>query len=56
MSLRSHSKDVDLSYICSLFGGGGHKSAAAFSQRKKFFDKIIISQINLYYDIQKMNI
>lgn len=48
MSLRSHTKDIDLGYICSLFGGGGHKSAAAFSNTRQFFDDIVLSNVDLY--------
>jgi hypothetical protein len=48
MSMRSHIKEIDLGYICSLFGGGGHKSAAAFANNRNFFDEIVISQIDLY--------
>jgi nanoRNase/pAp phosphatase (c-di-AMP/oligoRNAs hydrolase) len=53
LSLRSHSKDIDLGYICSIFGGGGHKSAAAFATNKIFFDKSTISRIDIYKDLLK---
>ncbi len=48
MSLRTHLKDqVDVGYICSLFGGGGHKSAAAFACDSIFFNNIIESNLEL---------
>jgi nanoRNase/pAp phosphatase (c-di-AMP/oligoRNAs hydrolase) len=48
MSLRTHSKDVDVGYICNIFGGGGHKSAAAFASNKNFFyEEIVISQVDI---------
>lgn len=53
MSLRTHSKDMDLSYVCTAFGGGGHKTASAFAKEKSFFDSIIIKPIDLYKDLQK---
>ncbi len=52
MSLRTHIKDFDLGYICSKFGGGGHKSAAAFAQNKQFFDDIFISRVDLIKDLK----
>lgn len=52
MSMRSHFKEIDVGYICSLYGGGGHKSAAAFAQNQKFFDDIVISRIDLYNVVQ----
>lgn len=51
LSLRTHSNDIDLGHICSLFGGGGHKLAAAFAKNKKFFDDNIVQKIDLYKDL-----
>ena len=53
LSLRTHSNDIDLSYLCSVFGGGGHKSAAAFATNKEFFDKCTLNRIDLYKDLSK---
>jgi len=38
MSLRTTSDFVNLSSICTLFGGGGHDRASAFEQDKNFFN------------------
>jgi nanoRNase/pAp phosphatase (c-di-AMP/oligoRNAs hydrolase) len=50
--LRTHSKEIDLGHICSLFGGGGHKTAAAFAEKKSFFDNFIIGKLDIYKDVQ----
>lgn len=36
VSLRSRTSDYDVSKVASLFGGGGHKCAAAFRWRRSF--------------------
>ncbi len=45
--MRSHSDDIDLGTICKHFGGGGHKSAAAFAETRLFFNNIVIKSVDL---------
>jgi hypothetical protein len=55
--MRSHLPDiVDCGNICSLFGGGGHKAAAAFPQEYKFFSNLCIQNVNLKKDLKNMNL
>lgn len=45
--MRTHSDTFDLGSICKYFGGGGHKAAAAFPQKKIFFDNIVVRSIDM---------
>ena len=55
MSIRSHTKDIDVGLICGIFGGGGHKSAGAFVGSYDFlFKDIVISQISLYKTLKDL--
>lgn len=46
--MRTHLENIDLGQICSRFGGGGHKMAAAFSQTIQFFESIVVARIDLF--------
>jgi nanoRNase/pAp phosphatase (c-di-AMP/oligoRNAs hydrolase) len=52
--MRTHVDTIDLGEICKSFGGGGHKSAAAFSGNKNFFDGIIVESIQLEKYVRKI--
>jgi nanoRNase/pAp phosphatase (c-di-AMP/oligoRNAs hydrolase) len=45
--MRTHADTIDLGEICKIYGGGGHKSAAAFPGSKKLFDELVIESINI---------
>jgi nanoRNase/pAp phosphatase (c-di-AMP/oligoRNAs hydrolase) len=53
ISMRSHLKDTDVGHVCQIFGGGGHRSAAAFAKSKAFFDELLINKIDLTKELKK---
>ena len=46
---------VDLSKIASIYGGGGHKGAAAFTLDYDGIDNLILGTINIFKDIDSTN-
>ena len=52
-SMRSADDSFDVSKIASIYGGGGHKHAAAFTMNYDEIKKFIVGTINIYDDIDK---
>jgi len=50
-SMRASDDTCDVSKIAQLYGGGGHKSAAAFIMDYNGIDNLILSTIDVYKDI-----
>ena len=55
-SMRSGDDTIDVSKIASVYGGGGHKGAAAFIMDYDGIDNLILGTINVYKEIDKMHI
>ena len=55
-SMRSGDDTIDVSKIASIYGGGGHKGAAAFTMDYDGIDNLILGTINVYKDIDKIYI
>ena len=55
MSLRTSTKGAyDVSKICSKFGGGGHADAASFTMTFPEIKKIIVREISIENEINKL--
>jgi len=52
-SMRSGDDTIDVSKIASIYGGGGHRGAAAFTMDYDGIDNLILGTINIYKDIDK---
>jgi len=50
--MRSNSENIDVSYICKIFGGGGHKKASSFMENEDFITNIRVKPINIANDIK----
>ena len=50
-SMRRSDETVDLSKIACIYGGGGHKGAAAFTMDYDGIDNLILNTINIYKEI-----
>ena len=55
-SMRSGDDTIDVSKIANVYGGGGHKGAAAFIMDYDGIDNLILGTINVYKEIDKMHI
>ena len=52
-SMRAGDDSVDVSKVATLYGGGGHKGAAAFVMDYDGIDNLIVKTINIKKDIEK---
>ncbi len=52
-SMRTCDETCDASKIASIYGGGGHKGAAAFTMDYKGIDNLILKSINISKDIDR---
>ena len=52
-SMRASDDTVDVSKIALIYGGGGHKKAAAFTMNYDGINDLILNTINIYKDIDK---
>ena len=52
-SMRSSDDTCDVSKIAGIYGGGGHKGAAAFTMDYDGIDNLILGTININYDIDR---
>jgi len=52
-SMRASDDTCDVSKIAKLYGGGGHKAAAAFIMDYDGIDNLILDTIDVYEDIKK---
>ena len=52
-SMRTGDDTCDVAKIAGMYGGGGHKTAAAFTIEYKGIEKLILKEINIYDDIDK---
>ncbi len=50
--MRTHSDNIDLSYICKCFGGGGHTKSASLMETNEFINKIRVKLINITNDVK----
>ena len=51
--MRSSDDTCDVSKIAGIYGGGGHKGAAAFTMDYDGIDNLILGTININYDIDR---
>lgn len=52
-SMRASDDSCDVSKIANIYGGGGHKGAAAFIMDYDGIDNLILRTINIYKDIDR---
>jgi oligoribonuclease NrnB/cAMP/cGMP phosphodiesterase (DHH superfamily) len=52
-SMRTCDDTCDVAKIAGMYGGGGHKTAAAFTIEYKGIENLILKEINIYNDIDK---
>ena len=53
-SMRASDDTCDVSKIANIYGGGGHKGAAAFTMDYNGLDNLILKNININKDIDKI--
>ena len=53
-SMRASDDTCDVSKIANIYGGGGHKGAAAFTMDYNGIDNLILKNININKDIDKI--
>lgn len=51
ISMRSHSQEIDLGFICKFFGGGGHKKSASFTETTNYVNNMKIEKAFLANDV-----
>jgi nanoRNase/pAp phosphatase (c-di-AMP/oligoRNAs hydrolase) len=55
-SMRTYDDLYDVSKLAKIYGGGGHKAAAAFEMDYDGIDNLIVDTIDIYKDIEEANI
>ena len=51
-SMRTYDDLYDVSKLAQIYGGGGHKAAAAFEMDYDGIDSLIVDTIDVYKDIK----
>ena len=51
--MRASDDTCDVSKIANIYGGGGHKKAAAFTMDYDGIDNLILNTININKDIER---
>ena len=54
--MRTYDDLYDVSKLAKIYGGGGHKAAAAFEMDYDGIDNLILDTIDVYKDIEEANI
>ena len=55
-SMRTTDESCDVSKIANMYGGGGHKKAAAFNLESNNINKLIIQQLDILKDIESISL
>ena len=54
--MRTTDESFDVSKFANMYGGGGHKKAAAFNLETNKVNKLIIQQIDILKDIESISL